>query len=174
MSQESQASVAEFEAHFEAMYLKAIPRLLDEAGSHLAFLSILSAIDGLAGLYAPKLGSGARFKRFVEEFFPAELQGKGQALWEMRNLMVHSFNAGPFALVCGQPHKHLTPWGDATILNGESFFRALQFAASAYFARIRTDSSLLESFLARVRSDDGGAPDVVTVVEYELSADKPT
>lgn len=166
--------VGEFETHFDSMYLKAIPRLLDESGLYLAFLSILSAIDGLAGLYAPKMGSGARFKHFVGEFFPIGLRERGEALWQMRNLMVHSFNPGQFALVCGQPRKHLSIWGDATILNGEDFFRALQHAADGYFERLRTDATLLESFAARISSDDGGAPDVLTVIEYDLSFDKPT
>jgi len=43
----------EFEAHFRAYYLTVIPRLLDESGCYLAFLSMVSAIDVFAGLVGP-------------------------------------------------------------------------------------------------------------------------
>jgi len=45
--------LVEFEAHFRAYYLTVIPRLLDESGCYLAFLSGVSAIDVFAGLVGP-------------------------------------------------------------------------------------------------------------------------
>jgi len=59
------------------MYIGGIPRLLDESGAFLAFLSILTAIEALAGLWSPFAGSGERFKGFVETFFPAEIKPRG-------------------------------------------------------------------------------------------------
>ena len=156
----------EFEAHFRAYYLTVIPRLLDESGCYLAFLSMVSAIDVLAGLVGPKRGAGERFESFVADFFPSELCNRGRDLWQMRNLMVHALNPGPFALTSGQPHVHLSPYGAATSLNAESFFDALNHAASKYFLRLRTDDALRISFDYRVRSKDGGAPATFIVHEY--------
>jgi len=159
-------ALSEFERHFHDCYLTAIPRLLDESGCYLAFLSMVSAVDVLAGLVAAKCGAGERFESFVGEFFPSELRNRGRDLWEMRNLMVHALNPGPFALTAGQPQAHLTPFGTATRLNAENFFDALKRAASEYFLRVRTDEALRKSFAYRVRSKDGGAPETFTVQEY--------
>jgi hypothetical protein len=156
----------EFEGHFNAYYLSAIPRLLDESGCYLAFLSMASAIDVLAGLVAPDRGAGARFESFIADFFPSELRDKGRDLWEMRNLMVHALNPGPFALTSGQPQAHLTSFGSVTGLNAENFYDALKHAASAYFSRVRRDDELRKSFAHRVRSRDGGAPATFIVQEF--------
>jgi len=158
--------LGEFESHFSDCYLSAIPRLLDASGCYLAFLCMVSAVDALAGLVAPKRGAGERFESFVGEFFPSELRNRGRDLWAMRNLMVHALNPGPFALTAGQPQAHLTPFGSATGLNAENFFDALKQAASEYFLRVRTDEALRKSFEYRVRSKDGGAPETFTVHEY--------
>jgi hypothetical protein len=81
------------------MYIGAIPQLLTEDGAFLAFLVTLTGTEALAGFFAPDQGAGQRFTRFVETFFPENLNERGNELWRFRNLMVHSFNPGPFALV---------------------------------------------------------------------------
>ncbi len=50
----------DFRFHFDSMYLGGIPRLLDETGAFLSFLCVVTAIDTLAGGWAPALGSGER------------------------------------------------------------------------------------------------------------------
>jgi hypothetical protein len=168
MDNSHRAQVDEFRSYFGDIYLRAIPRLLDESGTYLAFLSMLSAIDALAGLLAPRLGSGVRFREFVNSYFPADLRGRREDLWEMRNLMIHAFNPGKFALVCGQPHTHLAPFGAATILNGENFYEALVAASAAFFDRLPEDEEMMDAFIKRVSARDGGAPERFQVVEYDM------
>ena len=109
MNERLRQDIEEFRHHFDSMYIGAIPRLLDETGAFLAFSATLSAIDTLAGAWSPTMGTGERFRGFVKEFFEPELAERAEDLWRFRNLMVHAFNPGPFALVCNQSRLHLTP-----------------------------------------------------------------
>jgi hypothetical protein len=111
-----------FRSHFDSMYIAGIPRLLDETGAFLAFVCILTAVDTLAGVWAPMDGTGQRFKAFVATFFPPGLRERSQELWQFRNLMIHAFNPGPFALVCGQSRLHLTRHGPVTVLNAQDCY----------------------------------------------------
>lgn len=149
--------IEEFRFHFDAMYIGGIPRLLDEAGSFLSFLATLTAVDALAGAWKPAGGSGDRFKGFVANYFPAGLRERGDELWRMRNLMVHAFNPGTFALVCGQSRLHLTKQGEATILNAQDFYGALMHASRAYFTDLIVSVEMQESFRRRIADKDGGA-----------------
>lgn len=63
-------SAAEFRRHYDQYYLGVIPRLLNEEGMFLAFVSMLAAVESLAGTYAPTLGSGERFREFIKRYFP--------------------------------------------------------------------------------------------------------
>ena len=36
----------------------------------LAFVSMLTAIESLAGAYAPDLGTGERFRAFISAYYP--------------------------------------------------------------------------------------------------------
>jgi hypothetical protein len=83
--------ICEFKIHFESIYFSGISRLLDEEGMFLSYLIILTAIESLAGLYAPTLGSGERFKLFINKFFPSDLSAHASSLWKSRNLVVHAF-----------------------------------------------------------------------------------
>jgi len=154
-----QDDIAHFRHHFDALYLTGIPRLLDETGAFLAFVGIVSAMDTLAGLYAPAEGTGQRFKGFVSRFCPPGLRERSEALWRFRNLMIHAANPGPFALVSGQSSLHLTPNGEVTVLNAQDFYAALIFASQAYFSALATDPVLAVNFQRRLQDTDGGAPD---------------
>lgn len=151
--------IDEFRFHFDSMYIGGIPRLLDEAGAFLAFLTILTAVDALAGVWNPNLRSGERFKGFVEAYFPPNLKPRAEDLWRFRNLMVHASNPGPFALVCNQSRLHLTPHGEVTALNAQDFYAALVWASQDYFGNVVNDPGLRDNFQRRIAEKDGGAPD---------------
>jgi hypothetical protein len=151
--------IDDFRFHFDSMYIGGIPRLLDETGSFLAFLSILNATDTLAGAWAPTMGTGERFRRFAAAYFPADLASRAEALWRFRNLMVHAFNPGPFALVCNQSRLHLTPHGEVTVLNVQDFYAALLLASRSYFSALLSDPELAKNFSRRIADKDGGAPE---------------
>ena len=154
----------DFRFHFDSMYLGGIPRLLDETGAFLSFLCVITAIDTLAGAWAPALGSGERFKGFVQAYFPIGLRERSEDLWRFRNLMIHAFNPGPFALVCHQSRLHLSPQGEVTILNAEDFYAGLLRASSEYFKSVKGDPNLIANFKCRMDQKDGGAPQQFTVV----------
>jgi hypothetical protein len=159
MSTQPASDIDHFRSHFDSMYIGAIPRLLDETGAFLAFVCILTAIDTLAGVWAPAEGTGQRFKAFVAEFFPSGLRERSEELWRFRNLMIHAANPGSFALVCGQSRLHLTAHGAVTVLNAEDCYTALLSASQAYFAALQSDPKLVANFQKRVQDKDGGAPD---------------
>ena len=98
---------ADFRRHFDQYYLEVIPRLLNEEGLFLAFVSMLTVVECLAGTYAPNLGAGERFRAFVSKFFPKPYEPVVPKLWQFRNRMIHSFNPAPFAIVCHQSRMHL-------------------------------------------------------------------
>lgn len=164
MSQTIQQEIDNFRFHFDSMYIGGIPRLLDESGAFLAFLSVLTAVDSLAGVWNPSAGSGERFKGFVATFFPAGLKGRADELWRFRNLMVHAFNPGPFALVCNQSRLHLVSGENGTWLNAEDFYAALVLASQEYFGCLSRDESLQANFARRVAQADGGAPETFLAV----------
>ena len=72
MNEQEEMSVvaAEFRQHYDQYYLGVIPRLLNEEGMMLAFISLLTGIDCLAGLFQPQKGTGERFQDFIVAFFP--------------------------------------------------------------------------------------------------------
>lgn len=159
-----------YRAHFDAMYVGGIPRLLNEDGAYLAFLAIVGAIDALAGLFAPKSGAGERFRVFIETYFPEDHRRFADRLWELRNAMVHSFNPGPFfGLTFHASRQHLKSPTGHVILNAEDLFAALLFASRAYFDSLHVDSKLQESFQKRVVATDGGAPETYLVQQHRRS-----
>jgi hypothetical protein len=141
------------------MYIGGIPRLLDESGAFLAFLTMLAAIDALGGLWNPTAGTGERFKGFVQAYFPPNFVAFANELWRFRNLMVHASNPGPFALVCNQSRLHLTRHGQAIVLNAQDFYAALVVASQEYFRTLTSDDALKSNFRRRIAEDDGGAPE---------------
>jgi hypothetical protein len=163
----SREDFQQFRIHFDAMYVGGIPRLLNEDGAFLAFLATLTAIDALAGVFAPNRTSGERFRAFCSRFLPPVLGSRADDLWRFRNLMVHSFNPGPFVLVCHQSRLHLTAQatnkGDLTVLNAEDFYLALMSASHAYFEALVGEPELQRLFARRLADDDGGAPQIFAV-----------
>jgi len=149
---------AEFRRHFDKYFLGVIPRLLNEEGLHLSFLSMLAAVESLAGSYMPEQGTGERFRAFITNFFPAAYQPHLDRLWAFRNRMIHSFNPRPFMLVCHNSRMHLCDVNNVQMLNAEDFYADLITASRAYFTALYSDPELQRRFVKRVTSDDGGRP----------------
>ena len=148
--------IDEFRFHFDAMYVGGIPRLLNDDGAFLAFLAVLTAIDALSGAFAPGEGTGQRFRGFIARFFTEPLATRADDLWTFRNLMVHAFNPGPFALVCHQSRVHLTVQHGLTVLNAEDFYAALIDGSHRYFHALASDERLQTLFAERLADSAGG------------------
>jgi hypothetical protein len=157
--------IYEFRLHFDQIYLGCIPRLLDEQGMFLAFLSFLTAVDILAGVFSPERMPGVRFRSFAGNFLPEGLNSLADELWKARNLMVHSFNPGQFGLVCGQSRLHLSKHDSITILNAQDLYAALITASRAYFDALQGNPELLQVFTKRIAETQGGAPETHVVYE---------
>lgn len=171
-SQELSEVAAEFRRHFDQYYLGVIPRLLDEEGLFLAFLSMLAAVESLAGTYMPDQGTGERFRAFVSAFFPKTYEPHVEQLWKFRNRMIHSFNPSPFMSLCRNSRMHLCEASGVRMLNAEDFYADLVTASRAYFIALYSDLELQRRFGRRVTSDDGGRPLTHKVVE-SVGAKKP-
>jgi hypothetical protein len=157
-TQEISEVAAEFRRHFDQYYLGVIPRLLNEEGLFLAFLSMLAAVESLAGTYLPDQGTGERFRAFVSMFFPKTYEPHVDQLWKFRNRMVHSFNPSPFVILCQNSRMHLCEATGVRMLNAEDFYADLVTASRAYFSALYSDLELQRHFVKRVTSDDGGRP----------------
>lgn len=164
-TQELSDIAVEFRRHFDQYYLGVIPRLLNEEGLFLAFLSMLAAIESLAGTYMPDQGTGERFRAFVLTFFPKTYESHVQQLWKFRNRMIHSFNPSPFMILCSNSRMHLCDASGVHMLNAEDFYADLVAASRAYFSALYADLELQRRFGKRVRADDGGRPISHQVVE---------
>jgi hypothetical protein len=162
-----------YRAHFDAIYVAGIPHLLSDDGAFLSFLAVLSATEALAGLYAPSLGSGERFREFVARYYPPGLKEDSQRLWQFRNAMVHSFNPGPYGLTHHTSRAHLTASHGPTMLNAEDFYAALLTASQAYFAELVTSTELQRHFAKRVSDAEGGAPQVWVVEQVKAQSAPP-
>lgn len=155
---------AEFRRHFDQYYLSVIPRILNEEGLFLAFLSMLGAVESLAGTYMPEQGTGERFRAFVSTFFPKTYEPHVDELWKFRNRMIHSFNPSPFMILCGSSRMHLCDASGVPMLNAEDFYADLVIASRTYFSELYSDRELQRRFGKRVKSDDGGRPVTQKVV----------
>lgn len=169
-------SAAEFRRHYDQYYLGVIPRLLNEEGMFLAFVSMLAAVESLAGTYAPTLGSGERFREFIKRYFPTIYTPYAAPLWKFRNRMIHSFNPNPFAIVCHNSRMHLVEAGEARVLNAEDFYADTLTASRAYFTDLYTCTELQLNFEKRLNQEDGGLPKTSQIIETvtpNTSTDKP-
>lgn len=149
-------AAAEFRRHFDQYYLGVIPRLLNEEGMFLAFVSMLTAIESLAGAYAPDLGTGERFRTFVSAYFPSIYAPFTDQLWQFRNRMIHSFNPGSFLILCHQSRMHLCDASGVHMLNAEDFYSDMLSASRSYFAALYSDLELQARFAKRISVSDGG------------------
>lgn len=162
--------IDDYRSHFDGMYVGGIPHLLNEDGAFLAFLAIISGTDALAGLFEPNMGTGERFRSFVETYFPKDHRPYAERLWELRNAIVHSFNPGPFFCLTYHTSRHhlKSPVGIVT-LNAEDLFAALLSASRAYFDALLQEPKLQEKFQCRINAKDGGAPQAVAVEQHSRS-----
>lgn len=158
-------TAAEFRRHFDQCYLGVIPRLLNEEGLYLAFLSMLAAVESLAGTYMPDHGAGERFRAFVSTFFPKSYEPHVDQLWKFRNRMIHSFNPSPFMILSRNSRMHLCDASGTRMLNAEDFYADLVAASRDYFSALYSDLELQARFGRRIASDDGGRPVSYQVVE---------
>lgn len=164
-TQDLSGVAAEFRRHFDEYYLGVIPRLLSEEGLFLAFLSMLAALESLAGTYMPDQGTGERFRAFVSAFFPKTYESYVDQLWKFRNRMIHSFNPSPFMILRRNSRMHLCEANGVRMLNAEDFYADLVAASRAYFNALYCDPELQRRFAKRVTSDDGGRPVTHQVME---------
>lgn len=148
----------DFRAHYDQYYLGVIPRLLNQEAMFLAFLSMIAAVETLAGAYSPKGGTGERFREFIARYFPNPYNEHLDALWKFRNRMVHAFNPNPFLLVCHSSRMHMCKADDTVMLNAEDFYSDVVSASRAYFTELYTNLDLQRNFVARITADDGGRP----------------
>lgn len=165
-------TAADFRKHFDQYYLGVIPRLLNEEGKFLAFVSMLSAIESLAGVYAPSANSGERFRKFVLCYFPEIYEPFPAQLWKFRNRMIHSFNPGPFLITCHNSRMHLQKASGTPMLNAEDFYADTVAASRGYFKDLYTVPKLQEYFALRIAKDDGGhiyTREIVEAVNKEES-----
>src|SRR5258706_15373615 len=152
-----------YQGHFDAIYVAGIPNLLCDSGAFLSFLTVITGMEALAGLYAPSLPTGERFRSFIERFSPPDLASRSADLWAFRNSMVHSFNPGPFALTHHNSRSHLSVVHAPLLLNAEDFYAALLHAYRGYFAALSLDAELQSRFMKRLSARDGGAPETYVV-----------
>ena len=162
---EASEVAAEFRRHFDQYYLGVIPRLFTDEGRILAFVSMLTAIESLAGAFAPSLGAGDRFQKFLVAYFPAAYHIHVAELWQFRNHMIHSFNPTPFLLVCHCSRMHLQCADGVEMLNVEDFYADTVIASRSYFRDLYSQSSLQHRFNKRVTQSDGGRITASQVVE---------
>lgn len=163
---ERSESAAEYRRHFDQYYLAVIPRLLNDEGLFLAFVAMLSAVEALAGAFAPERGTGERFRAFVSRYFPETYRPHVNALWEVRNKLVHSFNPGPMMILCHNSRMHLSAASGVYMLNAEDFYADMLAASRRYFQELYADEQLQRNFTKRLAdSGDGGGPTTCQVNE---------
>jgi hypothetical protein len=144
-------------ANFSRIYLGGIPSLLnDSGGAFLSFICTLTATEALGGFLKPKDRNALRFKSFVQDYFPAPLNGQGEKLWKLRNAAVHGFSPGPYKLTHHNSHLHLSIDGGQTVLNAEDFYAALVTAAKKYFDALQGNGLLRAAFEKRVQAPNTG------------------
>ena len=158
-------ALVEFRQHFDRYYLGAIPKLLNEEGMFLAFISMLTAIETLAGLYRPSKDPGERFRAFLRAYFSETYHPLIDDLWRFRNLMVHAFNPMPFLIGCHQSRVHLVPIEGTRYLNAEDLYADLVAGSKKYFQAVYEEPALQEAFAKRVSEKGGGRPKTSTFFE---------
>lgn len=144
--------------HFDNIFVGGIPKLFTEDAAFLSFVSTLTAIEALAGLMEPKMGTGERFKLFLEHYLPKSYKRHIDSLWKFRNTMTHSFSPGEFLISCHTSRLHLKDVNGAIFLNTENFFSDMLTASNAYFDALYSDLNLQGNFQRRIGELDGGAP----------------
>ena len=75
---------------------------------------------------------GTRFKQFALNYMPDAYRPYADALWDLRNGMVHAFTTSSFALTHHHSECHLRVSNELVVLNAEDFYGALLTAAQKY------------------------------------------
>ncbi len=153
-----QEEIENYRHHFDNIFVGGVPKLFTEDASFLSFVTILTAIEALAGLMEPKMGTGERFKLFIERYYSKSYKPHIDGLWKFRNTMIHSFSPGEFLISCHTSRLHLKPVNEAMFLNAENFFSDMLNASNMYFDSLNSDENLQANFKKRIRELDGGAP----------------
>ena len=144
---------------FSEIYLGGIPAIITNETAFLAFVCTLTATEALAGYLDGdhNEGNGARFRTFVERYFPPEYKPHAGELWNFRNSMIHGFSTGSrFVLTHHNSWAHLSQTDRGLPLNSEDFYGALLSATKSYFLDVRGDADLRSRLVKRVQSAKGG------------------
>lgn len=155
--------------HFDNIFVGGIPKLFTEDAAFLSFVTTLTAIEALAGLMEPKMGTGERFKLFLNRYYSTDYKPHIDNLWKFRNTMIHSFSPGEFLISCHTSRLHLKDVNGAIFLNAENFFSDMLTSANKYFESLITDSNLQANFQKRVSELDGGAPLTLLIQQNSAS-----
>lgn len=124
-----------------------------------AFLLVANTVDVLAGLaYNPASDDdrrrGARYRSFVQDFFPPQYTKLRHALWEgLRSSPVHYFATTEVLFADGQPHHQLHLTRDIhgrVILHWPAFLRDYETARDKYWAKLASDAQLAKNAKARL------------------------
>jgi hypothetical protein len=135
------------------------------------FVLVAITIDVLAGLaYDPPndddRGRGGRYKRFVQDFFPAQYTRLREEMWDgLRSSPIHYFTTTDVLFADNQPHQalHLTKDTQGrVILHWPDFLRDYEAARDKYWGRLRTDAQLMDKARRRLERRP-----VMTVLEVE-------
>lgn len=146
---------------FSTIYLGGIPAIITNDSAFLSFLTVLSAIEALAGFrYAGTLKAGQRFTTFIADYFPEPYKIHAERLWLFRCRMVHAFSPAGFALTHHHSEQHLRTARDTgnPVLNAEDFYAALVTAAQGYFAHVRSDTDVAARMIERIEDPKHGGP----------------
>jgi hypothetical protein len=124
-----------------------------------AFLLVARTVDVLAGLaYNPPSdddrGRGARYRRFVQQFFPPQYTKLRKRLWEgLRSSPVHYFATTGVLFADGQSQHQLHLTQDVhgrVILHWPEFFRDYESARDKYWALLESEPSLVSNARRRL------------------------
>ena len=133
-----------------------------------AVMLVMAGIDLLGKFYAGSDGprsSGKRFKRFVADFMSPRSEGETDAVYQLRNALMHSFGLYSKKLDAKGKivqewrfgfHTGPSPTGEMVSSQGDSkylfsittLYRRFEAAVAAYRARLATKPELQESFRA--------------------------
>ncbi len=145
---------------FSRIYLKGIPVLLQSNDTaFLSFVCVVAATDALAGYRYTDAKPGDRFKKFVENYFPAAYNPHAHNLYLLRCRLLHNFSPAYFSLTHAAPNSHLqvSSIGD-TVLSDNEFFSGMKSAAEKYFAELKSSTQLQAQMIARLNNlREGGA-----------------
>lgn len=152
-------------ALFSKIYLRGIPPTITDDSAFLSFVSMMCAIEALAGYryadsFTGKDRNGRRFKAFIADYFPTPYKELAERLWAFRCRLVHAFSITGFVLIHHHSEVHLKTQSQTgnLLLNAEDTYAALRTAAQTYFADLSNNPALRAIFLMRIDDRSQGGP----------------